>query len=31
MEGELYDAEGRPLAKSTGTAIPTPFANFKKK
>ena len=31
MEGELYDAEGRLLAKSTGTALPTPFANFKKK
>jgi uncharacterized protein (TIGR00369 family) len=31
MEGELYDAEGRLLAKSTGTAIPTPFASFKKK
>lgn len=30
MEGELYDAEGRLLAKSTGTAIPTPFAKFKK-
>ena len=31
MEGELYDAEGRLLAKSTGTAMPTNFANFKKK
>ncbi len=30
-EGELYDAEGRLLAKASGTAIPTPFANFKKK
>ena len=29
-EGELYDADGRLLAKATGTAIPTPFANFKK-
>ena len=29
-EGELYDAEGRLLAKATGTAIPTPFANYKK-
>ncbi|HJV43796.1 PaaI family thioesterase [Caulobacter sp.] len=29
-EGELYDAEGRLLAKATGTAIPTPFAKFKK-
>lgn len=30
MEGELYDAEGRLLAASTGTALPTPFAKFKK-
>lgn len=29
-EGELYDDEGRLLAKATGTAIPTPFAKFKK-
>ena len=29
-EGEIYDAEGRLLAKATGTAIPTPFANYKK-
>ena len=29
-EGELYDAEGRLLAKATGTAIPTPFSNYKK-
>ena len=29
-EGELYDAEGRLLAKASGTAIPTPFARFKK-
>jgi len=28
-EGEIYDAEGRLLAKATGTAIPTPFANYK--
>ena len=28
-EGELFDAEGRLLAKATGTAIPTPFANYK--
>ena len=28
-EGELYDAEGRLLAKATGTAIPTPFKNYK--
>ena len=30
-EGELYDTEGRLLAKASGTAIPTPFASFKKK
>jgi uncharacterized protein (TIGR00369 family) len=29
-EGELYDAEGRMLAKATGTAVPTPFKNYKK-
>jgi uncharacterized domain 1 len=29
-EGELYDPEGRLLAKATGTAIPTPFAKYKK-
>jgi acyl-coenzyme A thioesterase PaaI-like protein len=29
-EGELYDAEGRILAKATGTAVPTPFKTFKK-
>lgn len=29
-EGELYDPDGRLLAKATGTAIPTPFANYKK-
>ena len=29
-EVELYDAEGRLLAKATGTAIPTPFSNYKK-
>jgi uncharacterized protein (TIGR00369 family) len=28
-EGELYDAEGRLLAKATGTAIPTPFERYK--
>jgi acyl-coenzyme A thioesterase PaaI-like protein len=28
-EGELYDAEGRLLAKATGTAIPTPFTHYK--
>ena len=30
-EGELFDAEGRLLAKATGTAIPTPFSNYKGK
>ena len=29
-EGEIYDAEGRLLAKATGTAQPTPFTNYKK-
>ncbi|MFN3523310.1 MAG: PaaI family thioesterase [Phenylobacterium sp.] len=29
-EGELYDPEGRLLAKATGTAVPTPFQNYKK-
>ena len=29
-EGELYDPEGRLLAKATGTAIPTPFTTYKK-
>jgi len=29
-EGELFDAEGRLLAKATGTAIPTPFQVYKK-
>ena len=29
-EGELFDPEGRVLAKATGTAIPTPFATYKK-
>jgi len=29
-EGEIYDAEGRLLAKATGTAVPTPFTNYKK-
>lgn len=28
-EGELYDGEGRLLAKATGTAIPTPFTRYK--
>jgi uncharacterized protein (TIGR00369 family) len=30
-EGELFDAEGRLLAKATGTAIPTPFSSYKGK
>jgi uncharacterized protein (TIGR00369 family) len=30
-EGELFDPEGRTLAKATGTAIPTPFTNYKGK
>ena len=29
-EGEIYDADGRLLAKATGTAQPAPFANYKK-
>jgi uncharacterized protein (TIGR00369 family) len=29
-EGELYDADGRLLAKATGTAVPTPFKSYKK-
>jgi len=29
-EGELYDAEGRLLAKASGTAVPTPFKTYKK-
>lgn len=28
-EGELYDADGKLLAKATGTAMPTPFSRFK--
>ncbi|MGQ3017347.1 PaaI family thioesterase [Phenylobacterium sp.] len=28
-EGELYDPEGRLLAKATGTALPTPFKTYK--
>jgi uncharacterized protein (TIGR00369 family) len=28
-EGELYDAEGRLVAKATGTAVPTPFSRYK--
>lgn len=30
-EGELFDPEGRLLAKATGTAIPTPFNSYKGK
>ena len=30
VAGELYDADGRLLAKATGTAMPTPFSNYKK-
>jgi uncharacterized protein (TIGR00369 family) len=29
-EGEIYDADGRLLAKASGTAVPTPFKNYKK-
>jgi uncharacterized protein (TIGR00369 family) len=29
-EGELFDPDGRTLARATGTAIPTPFTNYKK-
>jgi len=28
-EGELFDGEGKLLAKATGTALPTPFTNYK--
>ena len=28
-EGELRDAEGRLVAKATGTALPTPFQSYK--
>lgn len=28
-EGELYDPEGRLVAKATGTAVPTPFKTYK--
>jgi uncharacterized protein (TIGR00369 family) len=28
-EGEIFDAEGRLLAKASGTALPTPYAKFK--
>ena len=29
-EGELYGADGRLVAKATGTAVPTPFQSYKK-
>ena len=28
-EGEIFDDEGRLLAKATGTAVPTPFKSYK--
>jgi uncharacterized protein (TIGR00369 family) len=28
-EGELFDSEGRVVAKATGTAMPVPFAKYK--
>jgi len=28
-EGELYDADGRLVAKASGTVLPTPFSKFK--
>jgi uncharacterized protein (TIGR00369 family) len=28
-EGELYGPDGKLLAKATGTAVPTPFKNYK--
>ena len=28
-EGELYDGDGRLIAKATGTAVPTPFKTYK--
>ena len=28
-EGEIYDPDGRLLAKGTGTAVPTPFQRYK--
>ena len=30
LEAELFDPEGRLLAKASGTAVPTPFKNFQK-
>jgi len=29
LEGELFDPDGRLLAKATATAVPTPFKAFK--
>jgi uncharacterized protein (TIGR00369 family) len=29
-EGEIFDGAGRLLAKATGTAMPTPFSQYKK-
>jgi uncharacterized protein (TIGR00369 family) len=28
-EGEIFDPQGRLVAKATGTAVPTPFKNYK--
>ncbi len=28
-EGELFDGEGRLVAKASGTAVPTPFKNYR--
>lgn len=28
-EGELFDGDGRLIAKATGTALPTPFTSYK--
>ena len=30
-EGELFDPEGKTLAKASGTAIPTPFTSYRAK
>jgi uncharacterized protein (TIGR00369 family) len=30
-EGEIFDPEGRLVAKATGTALPTPYSNYKPK
>jgi len=29
-EGELFGADGRLVAKATGTAMPTPFSSYKR-